>query len=479
MQVRNVPNILLIDTNTTHFNEVTPIYPIGLDYLQGALRQVGFTNTQILDLREAGGNLVNFNQRETKSLTAIAQKVGETRWDIIGIGIRNIDSTCSPEATRPELDYYLPQIRTYVDCVRAANGNQAHIILGGSGFSMMPEEILDYLEGDYYGVVGPGEVALPRLIADLLDDKPRHRIYGGASEIKIGKLQNLDLLEKYEHLSQNISAVGVRTKNGCGQHCGYCPYPSISGSEVITKDIDDVIDEVRILRKTGFSSFMFADDVFNVPLEHAKEILRAMLSTQEIPKNWHAYVDPKEIDEELLELIVETNGWSCYPNIEQSQGRAVIFPFSIESGCDRILRNIGKGFTTEDIKRSVMAFDSVKRSYRQRAGISAFSTVFYLLLGYLGEDEESVKESCEFVNEILPDWLSIQVGVRIYLHTPLAQKTRGILWHEPKDLLTPTFVPFDKAEIKGWLAKYLNPTYGIIEEMGNVIYLSRRDSLCI
>jgi len=344
---------------------------------------------------------------------------------------------------------------------------------------MMPHEILDYLDGDYYGVVGPAEVALPQLIADLLDNKPRQRICSGVSEIKIGKLQNFDLLGKYEHLTQNVSAVGVRTKNGCGQHCGYCPYPSISGSEVITKDIDDVIDEVRILRKTGFSSFMFADDVFNVPLEHAKEILRAMLSTQEIPKNWHAYVDPKEIDEELLELIVETNGWSCYPNIEQSQGRAVIFPFSIESGCDRILRNIGKGFTTEDIKRSVMAFDSVKRSYRQRAGISAFSTVFYLLLGYLGEDEESVKESCEFVNEILPDWLSIQVGVRIYLHTPLAQKTRGILWHEPKDLLTPTFVPFDKAEIKGWLAKYLNPTYGIIEEMGNVIYLSRRDSLCI
>jgi hypothetical protein len=52
IQIENVPNILLIDTNTTHFNEATPIYPIGLDYLQGALRKAGFTNAQIFDLRE-------------------------------------------------------------------------------------------------------------------------------------------------------------------------------------------------------------------------------------------------------------------------------------------------------------------------------------------------------------------------------------------------------------------------------------------
>jgi len=62
-----MPSILLIDTNTTPFNEAYPVYPIGLDYLQGALRQAGFSNTDILDLRQAG--------------------------DIIGIGIRNIDST--------------------------------------------------------------------------------------------------------------------------------------------------------------------------------------------------------------------------------------------------------------------------------------------------------------------------------------------------------------------------------------------------
>ena len=34
-------DVLLIDTNTTPFNEAFPVYPIGLDYLQGALAESG------------------------------------------------------------------------------------------------------------------------------------------------------------------------------------------------------------------------------------------------------------------------------------------------------------------------------------------------------------------------------------------------------------------------------------------------------
>ncbi len=43
-------NILLIDTNTTPFNEAFPVYPTGLDYLQGALKEKGMDEVHILDL---------------------------------------------------------------------------------------------------------------------------------------------------------------------------------------------------------------------------------------------------------------------------------------------------------------------------------------------------------------------------------------------------------------------------------------------
>jgi radical SAM superfamily enzyme YgiQ (UPF0313 family) len=464
-----MPTILLIDTNTTPFNEAYPVYPIGLDYLQGALKESGFPNTHLLDLRQAGGDVSNLDQRQARSLDIIARKVKETNWDIIGISIRNIDSTYPPDPSQLHQHYYLPQIKSYVDCVREASSNKTPIILGGSGFSIMPEEILGYLGDNCYGVAGAAELILPQLIADLLDNKPRERVHRAAAT-RIGRLQNLVLLEKYKHLPRSMSTVGLRTQNGCGEHCSYCPYPSISGSRIIMKDVSDVLDEIHILRETGFSSFMFADDIFNASIGHAKQILAAMLNTREIPESWHAYLNPKKIDEELLELVVATNGWSYY----SEQQRTVIFPFDLDSGCDRILTSIGKNFTTEDIRRTFAAFERVKGRHEKQAQVYSLSSVFHLLLGCPGEDEESIRESCQFINETLPDRLSLQIGVRVYPHTPLAQETRGVLWHESQDLLEPTFVPFSKAEIKTWLLRYLSPRYHIVSEAGNMIQLMKQ-----
>ena len=213
---------------------------------------------------------------------------------------------------------------------------------------------------------------------------------------------------------------------------------------------------------------MFADDIFNASPEHAKQILKAVLDSGEIPKSWHAYLNPKNIDEELLELVVATNGWSYY----SAQQRTVIFSFDLDSACDRILTSIGKGFTTEDIRRALAAFDRVRQRYESQAPV--VKSVYHLLLGYPGEDEESIRESCQFVNETLPDRLSLQIGVRVYPHTPLAQETRGKLWHEPQDLLEPTFVPFSKAEISSWLLRYLDPQYRMVSEAGNMIQFMKQ-----
>ena len=162
-------------------------------------------------MRQAGGDLSAFSQRERRSLDVIKNKMKETRWDIIGISIRNIDSTYPPDLANLGWHYYLPQIKAYSDCVQASSGNKAPIILGGSGFSIMPDEILGYLGGNYYGVAGQAEVALPQIIADLLDNKPRQRVYK-VSGTKIGKLQNLALqvgVRVYLHTPLALQTMGV------------------------------------------------------------------------------------------------------------------------------------------------------------------------------------------------------------------------------------------------------------------------------
>jgi hypothetical protein len=112
----------------------------------------------------------------------------------------------------------------------------------------------------------------------------------------------------------------------------------------------------------------------------------------------------------------------------------------------------------------VAAFDRVKKRYEKQGQITSIKNEFHMLLGHLGEDEESIRESCLFVNETLPDILSFQIGVRIYPGTVLARETEGMLWNEPVDLLEPIFVPSNRDEIETWLFKYLTPQYHIRKE---------------
>ena len=51
--------ILLIDTNTTPFNEAYPVYPIGIDYLRYQLHMDHQFETTILDLTRMGGPLTS------------------------------------------------------------------------------------------------------------------------------------------------------------------------------------------------------------------------------------------------------------------------------------------------------------------------------------------------------------------------------------------------------------------------------------
>ena len=106
-----MPKILLIDANTTPFNEAIPVYPVGLDYVQGALKAAGFADTYLLDLRSAGGNLPDYEQRRDVSLEILRRKLAEADWSIIGIGIRNIDSTYPPDPDQIDWHYYLPRIK--------------------------------------------------------------------------------------------------------------------------------------------------------------------------------------------------------------------------------------------------------------------------------------------------------------------------------------------------------------------------------
>mgnify|MGYP002065113683 CR=1 FL=1 len=77
--------------------------------------------------------------------------------DVVGLSIRNVDTTDNLDRTS-----FLEPYRQVAEQIR--RHSRAVLVLGGSGFTIFPEKILDLLGADF-GVVGEGERLLPLLDA--------------------------------------------------------------------------------------------------------------------------------------------------------------------------------------------------------------------------------------------------------------------------------------------------------------------------
>jgi radical SAM superfamily enzyme YgiQ (UPF0313 family) len=100
-----------------------------------------------------------------------------------------------------------------------------------------------------------------------------------------------------------------------------------------------------------------------------------------------------------------------------------------ESGCENMLRNMNKGFTPADVRRtsSLLADQGIRRTG-------------FLLLGGPGETMESAEESLAFADSLALEALKVTVGIRIYPGTALAETAlqEGMISRDD-DLLFPRF----------------------------------------
>ena len=128
--------ILLISANRESFPE--PVFPIGSVYVGNALQM-------------AGARVRIFDMRHHFSTSSVQKEIATFQPDCIGISLRNVDNAAYPTAS-----FYLPSYAALVKSIRTIC--KVPIILGGSAFSLFPDEIATYLEADG-GIKGEGENA--------------------------------------------------------------------------------------------------------------------------------------------------------------------------------------------------------------------------------------------------------------------------------------------------------------------------------
>jgi len=364
-----------------------PVVPIGALCVARAIKEAGH-DPKLLDLCFVE------NDRQ-----AIEDCLAEFSADCIGISIRNIDNTNQQNSKN-----YIPRTRKIVDCLRRCS--QVPIVLGGSGYSVFPEQLLEELGADF-GIAGPGEASLVSLLQSMEQKTPVAGV-PGVYYLKNNEVQHNDPVQQpgfYRPWLEGIdldsylkqgSLMGIQTKRGCPFKCSYCTYPKINGSRVTLLGAEKVVEQLRYYsQEKGIFDFFFVDDVFNIPysstIELCKEIIKKNLKIR-----WYAFCSPREFDEPLAELLVAAG---C-------QG----VEFGTDAGHAKTLRGHGKDFSPDDILRAGLACKKAK-----------LAQCHYIIFGGPNETDETAAATIELMQKISPTMVLPFIGTRIYEDTKLAE----------------------------------------------------------
>lgn len=412
-------NVLLVSAN---IEQITmPVLPLGLACVATATRAAGH-EVVMVDLME-----------EDEPAKTLEKALIDFSPDAIGISVRNIDDQ---KMAAPK--FLLDHAKEVVGFCRDLAG--APIILGGAGYSIYPESVLNYTGADM-GIQGEGEAAFLDLLERLgtggdLSAVPGLCLPGSGMTKSPAFTQRLDAfsLPDLEFLMPSAAKIEqawipIQTRRGCPLKCSYCSTPAIEGTGIRQHSPGAVIGWISHWVDADFKHFVFVDNTFNLPPSYAKALCR-MIADHGLDINWFAIVYPKDVDEELAELMARAG--------------CVQVVLGFESGSEGILKNLRKTYSLEEVRETSERF--------ARHGIKRMGT---LMFGAPGENRESVKQSLEFTDSLGLDMVSVNTGIRIYPDTPLADTAveEGRIPADG-DLLQPSF--YFPEELNDWLPEVLN-----------------------
>jgi len=326
-------NILLIQAYLG--GKETPVFPLGLSCLASSIK---------------GHNLKIFDPNVSEDyIVELSDILGKYRPNLVGISLRNIDST-----NKSKVVFYYGYLKETIDVIKADPGRNIKIVIGGSGFSMFANEIMQNESRIDYGVFLEGESTFTELLEHFDQPKTVRGIYyrengklvftGPRNQVDLNTIAIPDRkifpMESYFDIPD---AIGVETKRGCTFGCIYCVYGFLNGKNLRLKEPLKVVDEIESLKvDMKVKNFTFVDSVFNFPLSHAESICKEIIK-RGLDVSWSAWFHENYLDEEFVDLVRNAG---CKKIILSPDG------FS-----DDILSRLGKTIKKKDILR---VFDMLK-----------------------------------------------------------------------------------------------------------------------
>lgn len=384
-------------------------------------------------------------------MARLPRAVAEFQPEIVALTLRNLDNQDSRNPVT-----YFPEVKDLVSRVRQLTA--APVLVGGSGFSIAPRQLMEYLGADF-GIVGEGEESFRAFLANY----PARAwqgvpglVWREGNNWRLNPHQGPALSQlpppalkwftprRYQEAEGSAKLPGVipvQSRRGCPMKCIYCTTPLLEGRRTRAWEPAQVAGWLAAwYEKWGLTRYYFVDSLFNYPTEYARRLCLAIKDLG-LPLQWNAIVNPAFPDRELFRLIKEAGG--------------VMVQVGNESGSELVLRRLRKGFGLEKVELTLRLLSEEGLAY-----------TCFLMLGGPGETRATVEESVALLMKYQPRLVNLTVGVRIYPDLPLHHLalTEGMV--APGDnLLFPKF--YLAPAIKDWIWDYLA---GVVAENPNWIF---------
>ncbi len=239
--------------------------------------------------------------------------------------------------------------------LQAAGAIKAHwpdrtVVLGGVGSKSVEEKILRRFEGIDVICRGEGELTAPDLLGALRAGRDLEAV-AGISFRRDGqvvhtpdrpRIADLDSIAfpAWEKIDlARYAGYGMMTSRGCPYPCTFCSVAPVWNTQSHSRGPKDIVAEMAELhRRAGVGLFLFQDEFFvsgkAQVMEFCRELSRARLEVK-----WKAFGRVNLTDRNMM-LAMAENG-------------CVELRFGIESGSDKVLTEIRKGFTVAEVLKLI------------------------------------------------------------------------------------------------------------------------------
>ncbi len=356
-----------------------PVFPLGVDQVAGVIAPEH--DLRVIDMGQLGG------------VEEIAELTRQFAPDLVGIGIRNIDNTDLTDSLS-----FVDECREIARELRRATA--APLVLGGAGFTVFPDEMMQVLDANF-GVVGEGE-RLTLLIEALSRNDDPAQLPGivtrestaCAAEPWAGEIRRprTACVDPAPYLAAG-GMFNLQSKRGCPHQCIYCTYPGIEGHEQRLFPPTAVGQTARALQDAGAKFLFITDATFNSATEHSLAVAEAM-KEHGVSIPWGAFFTPLHCADDYYARLADAG----LSHVE----------FGTDSLCDPVLQAYQKPFRLAQVERA-----------HQAATAAGLAVAHYLMLGGPGEDRSTVAQTLSVAESLADTVLFFFCGVRIYPHTAL------------------------------------------------------------